>query len=90
MKNRSRDEIIASILHVINSRGSTRTKIMYGAFLSYTQLNEYLSLLDELELIKHEKNNHSSSNSIVITEKGMHFLDIYDRISGMIGPLQAK
>ena len=63
---------------------------MYGAFLSYTQLNEYLSLLDELELIKYMKNNHGSSQNIVITEKGMHFLDIYDRISVMISPLQAK
>ncbi|MBV9667077.1 MAG: hypothetical protein JO327_02995, partial [Nitrososphaeraceae archaeon] len=43
MKNRSRTEIIASILQVISKRGSTRTKIMYGAFLSYTQLNDYLS-----------------------------------------------
>lgn len=90
MKNRSRDEIIASILQVINTRGSTRTKIMYGAFLSYTQLNEYLSFLNELGLIKYQKNNHGSSHNIVITEKGMHFLNIYDRLSGMISPLQAK
>jgi predicted transcriptional regulator len=91
MKNRSRTEIIASILQVVNKRGSTRTKIMYGAFLSYTQLNEYLSFMDQMGLIKYDKDDdHTSSNYIVITEKGTHFLDIHDRINQMITTMQIK
>jgi predicted transcriptional regulator len=91
MKNRSRTEIIASILHVINKRGSTRTKIMYGAFLSYTQLNEYLSFMDQMGLIKYDKDDeHASSNYIVITEKGIHYLNIHDRITQMITTIQVK
>jgi len=52
MGNRSRTEIMESILDVANKRGGeTKTKIMYFAFLSYNQLNEYLSMLIENNLI---------------------------------------
>ena len=47
MGNRSRTEIVAMILDAANKGGETKTKIMYFAFLSYNQLNEYLSLLIE-------------------------------------------
>jgi predicted transcriptional regulator len=95
MKNRSRNEIIASILEVINrGRGpSTRTKIMYGAFLSYNQLNEYLSFLIEIDLIvplKSKTNSSSSSSSPLfkITERGTHFLNVYNQINEMITIIQ--
>jgi len=40
MGNRSRTEIVDSILDAAaNKGGETRTKIMYFAFLSYNQLN---------------------------------------------------
>jgi predicted transcriptional regulator len=42
------------MLEVINRGGSKRNKIIYGAYLSYTQLNEYLSLLLEMGLIEHQ------------------------------------
>ena len=92
MKNRSRNEIIASILEVINrGRGpSTRTKIMYGAFLSYNQLNEYLSFLIEIDLIAplKSKTNSSSSPLFKITERGTHFLNVYNQINEMITIIQ--
>ena len=53
MGNRSRTEIVDSILDAANKGGETRTKIMYFAFLSYNQLNEYLSLLIENDLIEY-------------------------------------
>ena len=46
MKYRSRTEIVSNILNAANG-GTTKTKIMYRAFLSYTQLKEYLSVLIE-------------------------------------------
>ena len=92
MKNRSRNEIIAAILEVINrGRGpSTRTKIMYGAFLSYNQLNEYLSFLIEIDLIVplKSKTNSSSSPLFKITERGTHFLNVYNQINEMITIIQ--
>jgi len=47
MGNRSRTEIVAMILGAANGGGTAKTKIMYFAFLSYNQLNEYLSVLIE-------------------------------------------
>jgi predicted transcriptional regulator len=43
MGNRSPTEIMDSILDAAANKGETKTKIMYFAFLSYNQLNEYLS-----------------------------------------------
>jgi predicted transcriptional regulator len=51
MKYRSRTEIVSSILDAANG-GATKTKIMYIAFLSYSQLKEYLSILIENNLIE--------------------------------------
>jgi predicted transcriptional regulator len=53
MKYRSRIQIVAEILESIisipitsgDNGKATSTKIMYKAFLSYTQLKEYLHLL---------------------------------------------
>ena len=52
MGNRSRTEIVAMILDAANG-GETKTKIMYFAFLSYNQVNEYLSILIENNLIEY-------------------------------------
>ena len=52
MGNRSQTEIVAMILDAANGEGETKTRIMYFAFLSYNQLNEYLSLLIENNLIE--------------------------------------
>jgi predicted transcriptional regulator len=40
MKYRSRTDIVAMILDAANG-GATKTKIMYKAYLSYAQLEEY-------------------------------------------------
>ncbi|HEY6658310.1 MAG TPA: winged helix-turn-helix domain-containing protein, partial [Nitrososphaeraceae archaeon] len=39
MKYRSRTEIVSNILDAANG-GTTKTKIMYKAFISYNQLKE--------------------------------------------------
>ena len=54
MKYRSRSEIVAIILEAANG-GTTRTRIMYKAFLSFAQLKEYLSMLLEKGLIEYEE-----------------------------------
>ncbi len=43
MKNRSRTEMLATMLEAAKGK-ATKTKIMYSAFLSYSQLNEYFSV----------------------------------------------
>ena len=87
MKNRCRNEIITSILEVVSRGESTRTKIMYGAFLSYTQLNEYISFLLDKDLISYrqrQQQRNKRTPSFMITEKGSHFLMIHSQINEMV------
>ncbi len=79
MGNRSRTEIVGSILDAANG-GTTKTKIMYTAFLSYNQLNEYLSLLIENNLIEYL----DGTNKFKTTEKGLFFLKMHNEIGELL------
>jgi predicted transcriptional regulator len=82
MKYRSRTDIVSQILDAANG-GATKTRIMYKAYLSYSQLKEYLSVLVEnrlLEYVEVEKKYQT-------TRKGMKFMKAYDRIDNLTGPL---
>jgi predicted transcriptional regulator len=85
MKNRCRNEIIASILEVIIRGGSTtRTKVTYGSFIYHMQLNEYLAFLLKNDLISYQtqqKKTKQTPPSFTITEKGTHFLKIHNQIN---------
>ena len=89
MKYRSKTDIIGSILEAITSRGRdtglTKSKIMYSVFLSYKQLQRYLSDLLEKGLIeKYQKKlkeegkekQRSSNYYYRITDKERRFLQI--------------
>ncbi len=93
MKNRCRNELITSMLEVISrGKGSTsRTKIMYGAYISHMQLNEYLAFLLKNNLISYqEEQKKTKRGDFTITEKGTHFLKIHSQINEMITNIQAK
>ena len=79
MKYRSRTDIIAMILQAAIN-GATKTRIMYGAYLSYAQVKEYLSFLIEKELIRYEE----GSAIYKLTQKGVQLLRVYEDISDMI------
>jgi predicted transcriptional regulator len=79
MKNRSRTEIVSMMLDAANG-GATKTKIMYVAFLSYNQLNEYLSLLIENNLIEYL----DGTKTFRTTEKGLHFLKMHNEIAELL------
>jgi len=80
MGNRSRTEIVSSILDAANGGGTTKTKIMYTAFLSYNQLNEYLSLLTENNLIEYL----DGTKKFKTTEKGLKYLKMYNEIRKLL------
>ena len=83
MGNRSRTEIVAMILEAANKGGETKTKIMYFAFLSYNQLNEYLSMLIENNLIEYL----DGTKTFKTTEKGLHFLKMHNEIRKLLPQL---
>ena len=69
MENRSRDEITARILEAAN-KGTTKTEIMYEAFLTYDKLTEYCVVLLESGLIQYQRGERTYKT----TEKGLSFL----------------
>jgi len=79
MKYRSRTEIVSVMLDAANG-GATKTKIMYSAFLSYTQLKEYLSVLIENNLIEYCDGSHEFRT----TEKGLYFLKMHNEIGELL------
>ena len=79
MGNRSRTEIVSNILDAANG-GTTKTKIMYFAFLSYNQLNEYLSILIENNLIEYL----DGTKTFKTTEKGLNLLKIHNEMAELL------
>jgi predicted transcriptional regulator len=80
LKYRTTTEIIDSILHSLGTEGATRTRIMYSSYLSYSQLNEYLSALLERDLITYEP----GAKVYRITFKGSRYLTIYSEIKELV------
>ena len=79
MKYRSRTEIVSMMLDAANG-GATKTKIMYSAFLSYTQLKEYLSVLIENNLIEYLE----GTRTFKTTEKGLNLLKMHNEMAELL------
>ncbi len=81
MKNRSKIEILNKILES-SKVGTTKTRIMYNALLSYRQLLEYMKILQESELLEYEEGKQLYH----VTEKGLKFLSRTREINELLAP----
>jgi len=79
--NRTRVEILASILKVASS-GALKTHIMYKANLSHRQLERYLGFLEERGLLAQGVDEGMGNRIYRITDKGCDFLREYSHVSG--------
>jgi predicted transcriptional regulator len=87
MRYRSRTEIISQILDAANGHVNiTKTKLMYKAFLSQSQLKEYVKVLTESDLLSYD----SASRKFKTTEKGHRFLEIYNKMGNVMGEQQQQ
>jgi predicted transcriptional regulator len=78
LKHRTKEEITALILEAItHTNRATQTIIMYKSYLTHAQLKQFLSSLTEKDLIEY----HKEDRLYTITEKGMHFLDVYNQLN---------
>ena len=76
---------MGQILQAINGGCcSSKSQIMYKAFLSYAQTREYIETLTDGGLLSYEL----TSQTFKLTEEGMRFLRIYDEIDDMINLAQ--
>ncbi len=80
-KNRSRLGVIAAILRVVSGREASKTRIMYGAYVSYAQIREYMPTMLEIGLLKASNEQQSLYR---IKERGLRFLELYDGLNEMI------
>jgi predicted transcriptional regulator len=79
MKNRGRTEMLAAMLETAKGK-TTKTKIMYSAFLSYSQLKDYLDVLIENNLIEYLE----GTQTFRTTEKGLNFLKKHGEIGELL------
>jgi predicted transcriptional regulator len=71
-KRRDKLVIMAEIIEIAK-KGASKTHIMFKASLSFSQLNEYIMLLEETGLL--EKTANDGKNLYVATEKGLGFME---------------
>lgn len=76
-KRRDRLFIIAEILDIAKD-GALKTQIMYKANLSFTQLNTYIKLLLETQLLQIIQKNRK--NIYRTTKKGVEYMHSYEEI----------
>ena len=76
-------DTVNQILEVVNSdrvNGATKNKLMYAVSLSNAQLNDYVIMLTERDLLHFDRQTHTFK----ITEKGLRFLKTYNQMYDMI------
>ncbi|UVS68156.1 winged helix-turn-helix domain-containing protein [Nitrososphaera viennensis] len=87
IKNRSRQQIISSILEEAEGKGGAKkTAIMYGAYLSVSQLNGYLDLLKENGMLEYT----TETRCYHTTEKGANFRKVYDEVAQVLRPKEGR
>jgi len=81
MAYRSREEIFASILSTAGSgAGITRSKIMFGSYLTYAQVLEYSKMLIERGLLEYDPINRTFKT----TSSGFTFIQLHNEMNQMI------
>lgn len=80
-KRRDKLEIMAEMLEIAGD-GALKTQIMYRANLSFTQLNNYLEFMLEVDLL--EKIKHNKKDIYKATIRGRDFLGRYRQIAKLI------
>jgi predicted transcriptional regulator len=80
MRNRSRADIVAAILHAAKD-GEIKTRIMQKSFLSQPQLEEYLQHLVGSYLLEVPR-----KYTYRTTEKGLRYLQAYKQWGYMLYP----
>jgi predicted transcriptional regulator len=78
---RGRLSIIADILDVAK-RGAVKTRIMYGASLSFSQLGDYLSFLLDANLLRTVET--AKKPIYKATNKGLRYLQCYVKIRELL------
>jgi predicted transcriptional regulator len=80
-RRRDRLTIMAQVLDIARE-GILKTQIMYGANLSFVQLNDYLSLLQDVKLLR--VNTEDGRTTYKTTPKGIKYLQNFSKIKDLL------
>jgi predicted transcriptional regulator len=78
IRYRSRTDVVYHILQITRSErnGAGISEIWDGSFLNYRQLEDYLNLLTDNDLLQYDLETQRFN----VTEKGHRLIDVYDEI----------
>jgi predicted transcriptional regulator len=77
MKNRTHHDILAKVLETAKSSdGTTKTRIMYGAYLSSNQLKGYIAYCQGHGLVSYD----ASKRVYKTTGKGIRLLELFTKM----------
>ena len=83
---RNRNEIISQILDTANcDDGITKSKLMFRAYLSHDQLQEYTLLLIDNGMLNYD----STMRAFRTTEKGRAFIQAYGEVDQLLKKQQS-
>lgn len=81
MAYRTREEIFASILDIAGSgAGITRSKLMFGSYLTYAQVVEYSKILILRGLLEHDPINRTYKT----TPSGFTYIQLQNELNQMV------
>lgn len=83
-KKRSKEEIIASIVHS-SRQGTSKTGIMYVNYLSFSQLNKYLDFALKTKIIY-----QNGDGKYYSTARGLEYLKCFQEVQDMENSTIAK
>lgn len=82
-----RTNIIERILRASqDNSGTTRSALMYGAFLSYVEVDEQLGLMVENNLLRYD----NETMRYRITTKGLDFLKTINRMKDLLDVIEEE
>jgi predicted transcriptional regulator len=73
-------DIVKRILESTQNFGAPERRLMYASYLSYLQIDEYLSAMEATGLVRHDP----ASGTYRITAKGIDFLTSLRQMDHMI------
>ena len=77
MKNRTHHDILAKVLQAAKGTdGTTKTRIMYSAYLSSNQLKEYISFCQGHGLVSYDAGKRVYKTTV----KGIRLLEIFAKM----------
>jgi predicted transcriptional regulator len=81
MKNRTHHDILAKVLQTAKGTdGIAKTRIMYGAYLSSSQLKEYIAYCQGHGLVSYD----AGKRVYKTTNKGIRLLEIFEKMHEIV------